>query len=94
MQIAYEELVQYLGFRDDVIRAAVAVVDNWKTEGSLSPKSADDFMVGVRLVDAVHALRSWDADRGLRGPGATGEQKVRESPAQRAGDHEGAERQG
>lgn len=86
MQIAYEELVQYLGFRDDVIRAAVAWVNECR--------SWRDVDVDVTLIQAVDALRSWDADRGLRGPGATGEQKVRESPAQRAGDHEGAERQG
>jgi hypothetical protein len=93
VQIAYEELEQYLGLRDDVIKAAVGLVDYWESlqiqgirAGLLPP--------GAELLAAVDALRSWDADRGLRGPGATGEQEVREGPAQRAGDHEGTEHQG
>jgi len=93
VQIAYEELEEYLGLRDDVIRAAIKVVDYWKTLQSQRLK-VGALPPGAELLAAVDALRSWDADRGLRGPGATGEQEVRESPAQRAGDHEGAERQG
>lgn len=48
----------------------------------------------TRLHAALRTLRSWDADRGVRGSSTSREQEVRESPAERAGDHEGNERQG
>lgn len=65
--IRYEDVDAYMEARDRVVQAAMAWVDY--------NRPFSDMPLDVALMDAVDALRSLYADRGLRDPGTPGEQE-------------------
>jgi hypothetical protein len=70
--IGWHTLESYLEAKERVIRAAEDVVDRWS---GLGGSDETDLMVGLRLADAVLALRSFYAHRGLRDPSTPGQQE-------------------
>lgn len=61
--------------RDRVIQAAMDLVDTWDWK-----EEHVSYVAVVDLEKAVHALRSLDADRGLRDPSTAGEQAPGQEP--------------
>jgi hypothetical protein len=74
--IKYEDVEAYVAARDDVIKAAIKVVERYNTDptGPPAEELALDSEVMEDLVAAVEALHSLNADRGVRDPSTPGEQ--------------------
>lgn len=99
-QIRFEDLTSVLDSWEQELKLLRAVAD---AAEEVMVRSLTELHIGgglalqdeaTHLHAALRALRSWDADRGVRGSSTSGEQEVREGLAEWAGDHEGDERQG
>lgn len=78
--IKWDDVDAYVEARDRVVQAAMEWVDY--------NRPFSDMPLDVALMDAVDALRSLYADRGLRDPGTPGEQETGQEPAHREDRHD------
>lgn len=72
--IRYEDVDEYVAARDKVVQAADAVVTLWE-DGKQGVEPTRLLPVARELYLAVSALRSLDADRGVRDPSPPGQQE-------------------
>lgn len=79
--IRFEDIEAFVGARDRVVEAAMKVERAWKLNGDAD---AIDFY----LTPALDALRSLNADRGVRDPSTPGKQETGQDLEQRQGDPE------
>lgn len=83
--LGLETMAAYADARTRVIEAAMAMADRWQRW----PILLDDMTLEAQeLVQAVHALRSLDADRGVRNPGPPREQATGQEPAHGEDSHD------
>lgn len=91
IRIPYEEIRDQEEATDRVVTAAFDVVRMWEKRAVRSGASFDLDMMQSQtreLVMAVRALRSLDADRGVRNPSTPGQQATGQEPAHGEDSHD------
>ena len=84
--IRYEDIESYVEARDHVVQAADRWADSWANGPGFPRRGLEE-----DLLNAVYALRSLHADRGVRDPSPPGEQEPDAEPEHGQAVHPGGQ---